>query len=358
MIPSILIVGAGASGLTCALTLAHINAQNGTDMRIRIIEKRPERSTMGKATGIAQGVWTQLQQMGIHHILPDAQAMQHFAFFDNERTVAKLRVPLVNQQAPAKMYPQALLEEELETALNQLGIFVQYGAKLISFSQDNGHIFANIDGNSETFDWLIGADGAHSFVRTTLNVPFVGRDYPEKWSVAQIETQDWPEYLQAQLYLQSNGVGLFMSHPRPHLVQAILNAPNAAERLLAHFPNATLDYERQFNVSLRRVKTPRVGKVWLIGDAAHTQSPVGGQGLNLAIWDGIALAQGLLANDMTIEKRLAKRAKRTLLFTHFDYIMLASPHFIVQALRNTFWRVAVRVPIISRAFFKAISGVW
>lgn len=150
---------------------------------------------------------------------------------------------------------------------------------------------------------------------------------------------------------------MFLSHPRPHLVQGILNAPNAASHLFGHFPNAILEYERHFKVSLRRVETPRAGRVWLIGDAAHTQSPVGGQGLNLAIWDGITLAQGLLNNDLSVEKKLAKRAKRTLFFTHFDYYMLANNNYLIQGLRNLYWRIAVRYPIISRWFFKLISGV-
>ncbi|MET0010412.1 MAG: FAD-dependent monooxygenase [Candidatus Thiodiazotropha sp. 6PLUC9] len=44
-------------------------------------------------------------------------------------------------------------------------------------------------------------------------------------------------------------------------------------------------------VTLKRVSSPRNNRVWLIGDAAHVQSPVGGQGLNLVIADAIILSK-------------------------------------------------------------------
>ena len=119
-----------------------------------------------------------------------------------------------------------------------------------------------------------------------------------------------------------------------------------------------MKYERNFRVSLRRVPRPRIGRAWLIGDAAHVQSPVGGQGLNLAIWDGITLAEALLDNDLTVEERLAARARKVLFFTDFDYRMLATRVWLLRRLRNSYWRFAAGNPIVAKWFFKIISGVW
>jgi 2-polyprenyl-6-methoxyphenol hydroxylase-like FAD-dependent oxidoreductase len=191
-----------------------------------------------------------------------------------------------------------------------------------------------------------------------LNLPFNGRDYSEQWSVSEISTSLWPSQAQAQLYLHRNGVGLFLSQPALNVVQGILNAPGVAAELKKRFPDCKVIYEREFRASLRRVATPRADRVWLIGDAAHVQSPVGGQGLNLAIWDGITLADALLKNDLVVEKRLASRARRVLFFTDFDYRMLATRVRALQVLRNAYWRFASKHSIAARWFFKVISGVW
>ena len=45
----------------------------------------------------------------------------------------------------------------------------------------------------------------------------------------------------------------------------------------------------------RVADTYRAGRLLLAGDAAHVHSPAGGQGMNLGIQDGIALADALAA---------------------------------------------------------------
>ena len=355
----ILVAGAGPSGLAFALTCA------AAGIYVRIVEQRPARSLMGKATGVAQGVWRQLERFGITETsITNAIAMKNFVFHDEGKEIAAIQVPEISGSAPAHLFPQSELELHMEDALRALGVHVEYGTTLIEFTQSPDAVLAKLGKTGETSpetyeaDWLIGADGAHSQVRQMLRSPFIGRDYPEQWSVAEIITSQWTPDAQARLFLQRNGVGLFLSQPSYGNVQGILNAPGASAQLKERFPDAELKYERNFRVALRRVPNPRIGHVWLIGDAAHIQSPVGGQGLNLAIWDGITLAEGLLSNDPSVQHRLVQRAKRVLFFTDFDYRMLATRRPHLRALRNLYWKLAARYPIIANWFFKVISGVW
>ncbi|PSL15898.1 2-polyprenyl-6-methoxyphenol hydroxylase-like FAD-dependent oxidoreductase [Marinobacterium halophilum] len=357
--PKILVVGAGASGLAFALECAH------RGIKPRIIDKRPNRSMIEKATGVAAGVWSQLSKFGVSpKTVETAIPMRNFAFYDDGELVANVPVPPIDGCPPAHLYPQGELERHLERALAIKGVEVEYSTAFHSYEESKNSILVRAQVSSGeiaplgSYDWVIGADGAHSAVREAAEIPFIGRNYPENWSVAEITTNQWPQNAQAQLFLQSNGVGLFLSQPAAGLVQGILNDENAARQLTSLFTDAELRYERHFTVALKRVRTPRKGRVWVIGDAAHVQSPVGGQGLNLAIWDGVTLAEGLLAGDLKVEAALAKRARKVLFFTDFDYRMLATQSTLIRNARNTYWAYAAKHPSLARWFFKIISGVW
>ena len=357
---NILVVGAGASGLAFALEcISH-------GLKVRLIDKRPTRSLIGKATGITLGVWNQLSKFNITpRIISDAIPMKHFAFYDNGKSVANIPVPPIHGDHLAHLYPQGELERKLEALLSDKGIYIEYGTRFQSIEKNDDNeaivtLFREQDSFNETcqFKWVVGADGAHSHIRRALDIPFVGRDYPEQWSVAEIETHQWSADIQAKLYFEASGVGLFLSQPAVGRVQGILNADGVSSALKQHFSDANILYERDFKVSLRRVVTPRAKSFWLIGDAAHVQSPVGGQGLNLAIWDGITLAQSLVKDDLSVEQKLSKRARKVLFFTDFDYRMLATKSRMIQFSRNTYWSFASRHPSIAYWFFKMISGVW
>lgn len=351
-------VGAGAAGLSFALECAH------KGIYVRIIEKRLARVYVGKATGVSLGVWRLLKKYGLS---PDencnAIPMKRFTFYDDEKVVANVELPKIYGMQPAYMYPQVELEKLLEKKLSELGVEVEYGSELESLESSEAGTVSIISAGAETkeigsFDWIIGADGAHSSVRSLACIPFPGKEYLEQWSVAEICTGMWPANEQAQLHLKGNGVGLFLSQPSFGNVQGIQNGAGVGLELEKRFTDAKIVYERDFRVSLRRVAKPRKGRVWLIGDAAHVQSPVGGQGLNLAIWDGLTLARSLILGDLSVERRLAFRAYLVLLFTHFDYKMLSTRSRFIRFIRNRYWSYCEKKPLYAKWFFHLISGAW
>jgi len=354
----VLVVGAGPSGMICALSLI----QQGVP--VRIIEKREERGGISKATGVSLGTIQALSNLGISQdITLSMSKMSKFVFYEDDKLVSNLSIPLLNDKPPAYLYPQLKLEEIIEKKLNKEGCFIEYGTSIENIDSENTQgIIVKItlpSGESQRreFEWLIGADGAHSSIRDKLGFNFIGKVYPEDWSVSEIETDEWDSSIQAKLFLGSDGVGLFLSNPEQGVVQGILNGPNVRERLLEMFPSAKVNYERSFKVSLKRVARPRIGRAWVIGDAAHVQSPVGGQGLNLAVADAVILSKWLYSDEAYAESRLSEQAKRTLFFTDFDYKMLATRNIAIRKFRNLYWYGASKFPSISRWFFWAISGV-
>ena len=53
-----------------------------------------------------------------------------------------------------------------------------------------------------------------------------------------------------------------------------------------------------FKIPIRQALEYKKGDVLLAGDAAHSQSPVGGRGMNLGIADAVELARGLINDDL------------------------------------------------------------
>lgn len=358
--PRIVVIGAGIGGLAFALACAR------RGVAVRGVDRRPHRALIQKATGINLAAWRLLASLGVTADLAAALPLTGFALHHDETPVARVRVPPLADGPPAYLHPQAGLEKVLERHLAAAGIRVEYGIAFTGLAVSPGPDadapraeLRHDDGTRETVacDWLIGADGIHSAVRAAAGLAFAGKDYPGEWSVAEITTAMAPPGLEIQLFLRRDGSGLFMSRPEPDCIQAIANGPGAADALRRHFPDARPRYERTFRVSLRRVATPRAGRVWLIGDAAHVQSPVGGQGLNLALWDAITLANALLDGDMRVERRLVRRARRVLTLTDLLYrvLSLRTPLTIVPI--RLYWRLAGRFPTLSRLFFRLIAGV-
>lgn len=354
----VLIVGAGPSGMICALSL------NKLGIPVRIIDKRIDRSGISKATGVSLGTIQALVRLGVpENIIKMMTPMGRFVFYEDERLISDLYIPSVDNNPPAYLYPQQKLESLIENELNKMGVFVEYSTSIESIDNEN-EFFAEAgiklpNGNVEQsiHKWIIGADGAHSSIRDICGFEFKGRTYPEDWSVTEVELDDWDRNIQAKLFLGSDGVGLFLSNPELRVVQGILNGPNVCEVIRALYPKVKFNYQRKFKVALRRVTSPRRNRVWVIGDAAHVQSPVGGQGLNLAVADATILSTWLNTDQKYAEKVLKRQAKRTLFFTDFDYRMLATKAVSVRMLRNAYWMMAAKYPGVSRWFFKSISGI-
>lgn len=352
---TVLIIGAGPAGMACAITLK----QRGFD--VSIVDRRAQRSQIAKATGINLHASLWLTEQGID-LRMAAIPMRNFVFHDEERLIANVEVPLCAGNPPAYLFPQAELEEKMESALQKLGVHVRYGTTLRSIKEHCGKPVVTLQAADNTCtteepDRVVGADGGHSALRQMLGIPFIGRDYPEAWQVAEVETAEWNNSAQARLYLHADGSGLFLSQPSPGIVQGILNGTDVVSAIRAKLPDARLRYVRDFTVALRRARTPRHGRFWLIGDAAHTQSPVGGQGLNLAIRDAVTLGNGLGKDAAAdIERKLIAQARQTLLFTDFDYRMLSTRSRLLRHARNSYWKFAARHTWAARWFFKLIAG--
>jgi 2-polyprenyl-6-methoxyphenol hydroxylase-like FAD-dependent oxidoreductase len=120
----------------------------------------------------------------------------------------------------------------------------------------------------------------------------------------------------------------------------------------------------RFRIHHRVADAYRAGRLLLAGDAAHVHSPAGGQGMNLGIQDGVALAEALAAalggapDSVLDEYSDARRPIAQQVVEMTDRLTrLATLPRAVRPVRNTAIGLAGRIPAVQRALAMRLSGL-
>lgn len=122
----------------------------------------------------------------------------------------------------------------------------------------------------------------------------------------------------------------------------------------------------EYRTHSRLADTYRRGRVFLAGDAAHLNSPVGGQGMNLGIRDALDLGDRLAAlitgraNEAILDGYEAGRrpvAARTLRTTRISTRMISARTPVERFARNQLMRVAHRLPPVQRKLTLEPAGL-
>lgn len=158
--------------------------------------------------------------------------------------------------------------------------------------------------------WVIGCDGAGSAVRISQNIEFEGYTWPERFLL--IHTKEDFSDLYGRVNFIADGpkwqlVVRIPYGPGPDdwLFRVVSSVPEGMDVAEAASPDALQENLRRlrpgksefpvanwsiYNVHQRVAKTYRQGRVLLVGDAAHVNNPMGGQGLNSGIHDALNFA--------------------------------------------------------------------
>ena len=307
----VLIVGAGPAGLTLAIELAR------RGVGFRLIDRQPVRPKTSRAIGTQARTVETFQLMGIPPTaLEPAARPRALRLAERERTLA--RVPFND---PAMDEPVALLsmdesdtERVLEERLRQLGGRIEQGVELTALRIEEDHAVASLQSPEGTSKvrarFVVGADGAHSTVRQEAGIGFAGSAYAERFLLADLDL-DWAlPHDEGHIWLGEDGLAAVIPLPGERRYRLIIplppaeaNVEGASEAELAAHAEDLL--RRRAGIPLRRVGEPvwassfriqrrqadryREGPVFLVGDAAHVHSPVGGQGMNTGIQDAFNL---------------------------------------------------------------------
>jgi 3-(3-hydroxy-phenyl)propionate hydroxylase len=231
-----------------------------------------------------------------------------------------------------------LIQQELERLPN---VKLLFSTRLESVVQSADKVTAvvNTEGESHPIeaDYMIGADGAWSATRRTLGIDFEGLTYPERFLVISTDF-DYASHLPRLSYVN------YCSDPQEWCVllrvptlwrvlfptkaqesdEEVMTDEAVQARLQSLLPQPlpynTL-HRTLYKVHQRVAKTFIQGRIFLAGDAAHINNPLGGMGMNGGVHDAMNLTQKLLqviqqGADMGVMSRY-ERQRRTIAI---DYI--------------------------------------
>jgi 3-(3-hydroxy-phenyl)propionate hydroxylase len=311
----ILIAGAGPVGVITALALAR------QGIEVEVFEAEQQVNDNPRAATTHAATLEILDDLGLVHdvirrglIEPrfriwDRASRELIVEFDFGALKSDTRYPFVVQCEQHK-----LANMTIERLAHSGHASVHFSSRVMNFEQFDDRVEAEIETTTGTRriagSYLIGCDGGRSTVRKTLDIEFEGYTHPERFLVlttpfsfdavyAQCsrnyfsDTDEWCALFKVS---GDDGKGLwrvlFPTRAGETDTQAL--DEEAVQRRLQNFFPKTGDYpiahRNIYNVHQRVAAAFRKGRVFLAGDSAHVNNPLGGLGLNFGIHDAVELA--------------------------------------------------------------------
>jgi 2-polyprenyl-6-methoxyphenol hydroxylase-like FAD-dependent oxidoreductase len=320
----VLIVGAGPVGLVCALLLAR------RGWRITVLERWPEPYAQPRAVHFDDEVARLLAETGIADQLSQIGEPADSYEWQNGQGQTLLRFDRdgigPSGWPNATMFHQPALEDALsQAAAATPGVSVLRGHEAVQLTAgaDSVEVVArDALGQQHGFaaSWVIGCDGANSFVRSHMPTEMTDLGFFFDWLIVDVvpdEPRVW-DPLNLQICDPTRPTTVVSGGPRrrrwefmrmPGETVEELNNERTAWRLLAPWQlspdNSVLERHAIYTFQARWADTWRSGRLLLAGDSAHLMPPFAGQGMCSGIRDAANLSwrldlvlRGLAGDDL------------------------------------------------------------
>jgi len=222
-------VGAGPTGLVLACELL------ARGIRARIIDMGDGVLLQTRALGVHARTLEVFDMMGLaERFVEQGQVVRRFHMYTDGKTLVRLELARNGSRFGFMLdVPQDVTETILRRRVSQLGGRVEQETELNGLKVDPSGVTATVtepEGSTRTItaDYIVGADGAHSRVRSELGLDFQGHPYTQDWLLADVHL-DWGRADdEMHAFFRRDGRPLICMPMREHLWRVIL--PYAGER--------------------------------------------------------------------------------------------------------------------------------
>lgn len=314
----IIVAGGGPVGFITALALAR------QGLPVHVFEAEAQVMEMPRAATTHAATLEMLAGLGMaDEVIERGLVEPLFRIWDRaaNRIVAEFDFGILKDETP---YPYAVQCEQHKIAKMAIERLKKFPHAKIEFSARVTSLTQNADGveiEVETKDgkrkiagsYLIGADGGRSTVRKALGIEFEGYTHPERFLILTTTydlgtmypgcTRNYitdPDAWFSVFKVSGDGQGPLwrvLSSTKLEQAEDELMNPEATEKRLQGFLPKDSPYDivhrNLYNVHQRVAASFRKGHVFLAGDSAHVNNPLGGLGLNFGIHDAVEIT-GLL----------------------------------------------------------------
>ncbi|MAS44398.1 MAG: FAD-binding protein [Rhodobacteraceae bacterium] len=312
----VLVVGAGPVGLVAAMSLA------AEGIPVSVFESSRELPKDLRASTFHPPTLDMLDRFGVSdRLVEQGLVCPKWQFRDRqEGVVATFDLGLLEgvTRHPYRLQcEQWKLTEMLRDMIAETGLAeIHYEASAADVAQDADGVSLTVtrgDGSSEIHKgaYLIACDGARSVIRKTLGIEFEGMTIPEIFlsmsthfdfaeaipDLAPIAYVTDPE--EWAVLLRTPSLWRVLLPTDPAQTEAQIKDPDAMQaRLQALCPNPAgydIAHATAYRVHQRVAKNYVMGRVFLAGDSAHLNNPLGGMGMNGGVHDAVNLVEKLAA---------------------------------------------------------------
>jgi 3-(3-hydroxy-phenyl)propionate hydroxylase len=311
----VLVAGGGPVGVITALALA----QRGIPVHVfeaaESVNDAPRASTLHPAT------LEMIAAVGLlDEVIAKGLVARTFQFWDRptRSVVAEFDHDILKNDTAYPFVVQCEQHKIANLAIGKLKAFahaqVHFSTPVTAVKASGDHVEINVDGEGgpQTIagSYLVGADGGRSLVRKSLEIPFEGYTFPERFLVLTTlfdfatehgvayrayfsDPEEWTNLFKVA---GDDGKGrwraVFPTLPG-QTDEEVLNEAATEARLQKFFPKPgqyEIVHRNIYSVHQRVASRFRQGRVFLAGDSAHVNNPIGGLGLNCGIHDATHLA--------------------------------------------------------------------
>lgn len=313
---NVIVVGAGPVGTVAALACArHGHAVTLLEAQQRIDDSPRASTTQPPTLGMLAelGLLEEYLRVGLvsrTFQFWDRPTRSLIAEFDFARLKDETAYPFVVQTEQHKLANMAI--ERLRGMTNAE---VRLGERVTGIAQDPDTVSITTSSDELRADYVIAADGGRSTIRKALGIEFEGYTWPERFLVIttkfdfqaalgcclrtyMADPQEWTNLFKvAGDDLKGRWRAVYNTREDETDEEALSDVSVRARLSRIYVPEGERDYLHLnlYAVHQRVAKSFREGRVFLCGDAAHVNNPIGGLGLNCGIHEAWHLSQLLHA---------------------------------------------------------------